>query len=206
MGSVSIRLLRRRKDGLTCIVENIEQGIEMVDPVFQQQHSRRKLNIGNLEEFLYRVVLVPLVAFLPGRLAYSIARLRGEWRYHLDTSKRAQLMHNLEMVFGDDYNDTERAKLVQEFFRRKSCEAIDVMRLAGSGRAFARLVEIRCLEHVEAALAAGKGAVICSKHFSSFNSAFSLIGVCGLPITVVGGLRFTWVRMSPLQRALWTLV
>jgi len=178
----------------------------MVDSEFQQGHSRRKLNIGNLEEFLYRVVLVPLVAFLPGRLAYGIARLRGEWRYHLDTSKRAQLIHNLEMVFGEDYSDAERANLVQDFFRRKSCEAIDVMRLAGSGRAFARQVEIRGLEHVEAALAAGKGAIICSTHFGSFNSAFSLIGACGFPVTVVGGLRSTWVHMSSIQRALWRLV
>ncbi len=178
----------------------------MVDPEFQQERSRRKLTIGNLEEFLYRVVLVPLVAFLPAQLAYGIARLRGNWRYHLDTSKRAQLMHNLEMVLGDDYNDTEWAKLVQEFFRRKSCEAIDVMRLAGSGRRFARLVEIRGLEHIEAALATGKGAIICSTHFGSFNSAFSLIGASGFPVTVVGGLRSTWVRMSPVQRVLWKIV
>lgn len=178
----------------------------MVEPVFQQEHNRRKLNIGNIEEFLYRVVLVPLVAFLPARLAYGIARLRGDWRYHLDASKRAQLMHNLEMILGDVYNDAERAKLVQEFFRRKSCEAIDVMRLTGSGRALARLVEIRGMEHVEAALSAGKGAIICSTHFGSFNSAFSLIGASGFPVTVVGGLRSTWVRMSPVQRILWRLV
>jgi KDO2-lipid IV(A) lauroyltransferase len=178
----------------------------MVAPELQQIHIKRKLNMGDLEEFLYRLVLVPLVAFLPGRLAYGIARLRGEWRYRLDASKRTQLMHNLGMVFGDDYSDAERANLVRDFFRRKSCEAIDVMRLAGRGRALERLVEIRGLEHVEAALATGKGAIICSTHFGSFNSAFSLIGACGFPVTVVGGLRSTWVRMSPIQRALWRLV
>jgi lauroyl/myristoyl acyltransferase len=178
----------------------------MIGPEFQQGHSKRKLNIGNLEEFLYRLVIVPVVAFLPGRLAYGIARLRGGWRYRLDASKRTHLMHNLEMVLGNNYSDAERANLAREFFRRKSCEAIDVMRLSGRGRALARLVEIRGLEHVEAALAGGKGAIICSTHFGSFNSAFSLIGTFGFPITVVGGLRSTWVRMSSIQRALWRLV
>ena len=55
----------------------------MVDPEFQQKHGRRKLNIGNLEEFLYRVILVPLVAFLPARLAYGIGS--SAWRVALSS-------------------------------------------------------------------------------------------------------------------------
>src|SRR5579863_24030 len=63
------------------------------------------------------------------------------------------------------------------------------MRLAGKGRALARLVEIRGLEHLEAALAAGKGAVICIAHFGSFANCCSLLGVRGFPITAVGNSR-----------------
>ena len=170
------------------------------------RNGKRKLNICDLEEFIYRLVLVPLVAFLPGRLAYGLAQLRGEWRYRLDTSLRIRLMRNLEMVLGDDYSRAELVKITRDFFRRKSCEAIDVMRLSGRGRALSRLVEIRGLEHVEAALAAGKGAIICSTHFGSFNCAFSLIGASGFPVTVVGDWRSTLIRMSPMQRALWRLV
>jgi len=181
------------------------QGIEMAAPGLQPKRGN-KFNIVDFEEFLYRLVLVPLVAFLPARLAYGLALLRGEWRYRLDTSKRTQLMRNLEMVLGDNYNRDERMRLVRDFFRRKSCEAIDVMRLGGRGQALMRLVEIRGLEHVAAALDAGKGAIICSMHFGSFNSAFSLIGASGFPVTVVGDWRSTLVRMSPLQRALWRLV
>ena len=172
----------------------------------QQQHNKRKLNIGNLEEFLFRLVLVPLVAFLPARLAYGVAYLRGGWRYRLDTTMRAQVMHNLKIVLGDKYSDVERVKLTRDYFRRKSCEAIDVMRLTGSGRALYRLVEIHGLEHINSALTAGKGAIICSAHFGSFNSAFSLIGASGFPVTVVGSMRSSWARMSPIQRALWRLV
>jgi lauroyl/myristoyl acyltransferase len=178
----------------------------MALPGLQLRHGKRKLNVGDLEEFLYRLVLVPLVAFLPARLSYGLARLRGEWRYHLDVSKRVQLMRNLEMALGDDYRQAERVRLTRDFFRRKSCEAIDVMRLAGRGRALTRLVEIRGLEHIAAALAVGKGAIICSTHFGSFNSAFSLIGASGFPVTVVGDWRSTLVHMSPLQRVLWRLV
>ncbi|HYX50425.1 MAG TPA: hypothetical protein VE843_11820, partial [Ktedonobacteraceae bacterium] len=178
----------------------------MVAPELQQKQGKRMLNITNLEEFLYRLVLVPLVAFLPARLAYGLACMRGEWRHRLDTSKRMQLMRNLKQVLGDDYSDAERVKLTRDYFRRKSCEAIDVMRLSGRGRALTRLVQIHGLEHIEDALANGRGAIICSTHFGSFNSAFSLIGACGFPVTVVGDWRSTLVHMAPMQRALWRLV
>src|SRR5205823_2571195 len=113
-----------REIGIRCALGTIRRGIEMIAPELQQRHGKRKLNVGDLEEFLYRLVLVPLVAFLPARLAYGLARLRGEWRYHLDASKREQLLRNLEMVLGDDYSRAERASLTRDFFRRKSCEAI----------------------------------------------------------------------------------
>ncbi len=142
--------------------------------------------ICKLERILYQLVIVALGAFLPARLAYAMACLRGDWRYRLDGSKREQVIGSLEGVFGDQLSPAERARVARDFFRLRSCEAVDLMRLAGRGRALARLVEIRGLEHIKAALAAGKGAILCSAHFGSFDSCFSLIAACGFPITVIG--------------------
>src|SRR5579859_6403841 len=133
-----------------------------------------RTRIGDLEDFFYRLIVVPLVAFLPARVAYDLACLRGEWRYRHDTVMRERIIHNLDMIFGTRYSQAETTRLARDFFCRRSCEAIDVMRLSGRGRSLKRLVKIRGLEHVEAALAAGKGAIICSAHFGSFNEAFSL--------------------------------
>lgn len=172
----------------------------------QAVQTRERL-ISRLEEWLYRLLIVPLVAFLPAPLAYGIACQRGNWRYHLDTSLREQIMCNLVSVLGDQLSEAERTRVARDYFRRRSCEAIDVMRLAGKGRALARLVEIRGLEHIEAALAAGKGVLLCSLHSGSFNSGFSLIGACGFPVTVVGDWRsHTAAHMSPVQRFLWRLL
>jgi KDO2-lipid IV(A) lauroyltransferase len=92
----------------------------------------------------------------------------------------------LEGVLGDQLSREERIRVTRDIFRHRSCEAVDVMRMAGSGRALARLVEIRGLEHIEAALAAGKGAILCCAHFGSYDSSFSLIGTRGFPITGIG--------------------
>jgi len=115
------------------------------------KHGRFMLT---LENALYRLIIVPLVAFLPAPLAYGVACRRGDWRYRLDTARRRQILFNLEGLFGDELSQVERTRIARDFFRQKSCQAIDGMRLAGKGRALARLVEIRGLEHVEAALTA----------------------------------------------------
>jgi lauroyl/myristoyl acyltransferase len=162
--------------------------------------------ICNLEDLLYQQIVVPSVAFLPAWVAYGLACLRGDWRYRYDTLKRERIMHSLEAVLGDQLSSTERSRVTRDFFRRRSCEAIDVMRLAGRGRALARLIEIRGLEHIEAALAAGKGAILCSAHFGLFNGGFSLMGARGFPITVVGDWRSTEdPSMSRVKRFFWRL-
>lgn len=177
-------------------------------PLQQRQAAlTRERLLSGLEEFLYRLLIVPLVAFLPAPFAYGIACLRGNWCYRLNGAMREQITRNLAAVLGDQLSEAERTQVARDYFRRRSCEAIDVMRLAGKGRALARLVEIRGLEHIEAALAAGKGAMLCSAHAGSFNSCFSLLGACGFPVTVVGDWRSHFaVHMSSLQRFLWRLL
>jgi len=163
----------------------------MASYVAQRQSKFTRAWIAcRLEEFLYRLVIVPLVAFLPARLAYGVACLRGDWCYRLDKVKRKQIVSNLTGVFGDQLSQVERDRVTRDFFRMKSCQAIDSMRLAGKGRALARLVEIRGLEHIEAAIAAGKGVVVCIAHFGSFNSCCSLIGAYGFPVTDVGNFNY----------------
>lgn len=172
----------------------------MMAPRLPQRLSRSARKWAcTFEELLYRLVLVPLVVFLPARLAYRVACLRGDWRYRLDAAMRKQLLSNLEGLFGDQLSPPQRARVARDFFRRKSCQSIDAMRLAGKGRALARLVEIRGLEHLEAALAAGKGAVICNAHFGSYVSCSTLIGARGFPVTAVGNFKSNLI-MSLLQR------
>jgi lauroyl/myristoyl acyltransferase len=154
---------------------------------------------------LYLIALMrPLIAFLPAPLAYGVACLRGDWRYRLDTYAREGIMCALTDVLGDQLNPAERARVTRNYFRLRSCEAVDMVRLAGRGRALARLVEIRGLEHIEAALAAGKGAILCSAHFGSFDSCFSLIGAHGFPITVIGRWPYKFGR--PIERFFFQLL
>ena len=84
--------------------------------------------------------------------------------------KRAEVVRNLGQLLGDDLGPDDAERLTRDWFRLASCNAIDVMRLRYRARPLRRLVEIRGREHLEAALAGGKGAIVCSAHFGSFDA------------------------------------
>ena len=111
------------------------------------------------EAVAYWLVIAPLAALLPASLAYRIACWRGDWCLRYRAEKRSEIMRNLRLVLGDELGQDKADHLAREFFRMTSCEAIDVMRLRGKARSLGKLVEIRGREHLDAAVAAGKGAI-----------------------------------------------
>jgi KDO2-lipid IV(A) lauroyltransferase len=110
----------------------------------------------------------------------------------------------LLQVFGEALSPAEAERLAREFCRVDSCEVVDIMRLRNRTRPLGKLVEFRGREHLEAAMAAGKGAILCTAHFGSYESAFSLIHASGIPVTDIG--RWWWnydPSASPAVRRLW---
>jgi lauroyl/myristoyl acyltransferase len=79
------------------------------------------------------------------------------------------------------------------------------MRLRRGTQPLQRLVEIRGREHLAAALAAGKGAIVCTGHFRS-SSCFSVLHASGFPVTSIGR---EWHKydtgLSSAERWLWEL-
>jgi lauroyl/myristoyl acyltransferase len=138
----------------------------------------------------YWLVVAPLAARLPASLAYRVACWRGDWGYRYRAGKRSEIVSNLRRVLGGELGPEEAEGLAREFFRMISCEVIDMMRLRGRAQSLGKLVEIRGREHLDAALAGGKGAILCSAHFGSYGSAFSLLHASGFPLTTIG--RWYW--------------
>ena len=138
-----------------------------------------------VDQYVYHGLVAPLAAFLPAQLAYGVALFRSDLRYQLQGSYRRQIKYSLEFLFGDRFSDKQRDQVVRDYFRSKSCETIDAMRMLGRGKSLLELVEVRGLEHLDAALASGKGAILCGAHFGSPKSCFSLIGALGFPVTAV---------------------
>jgi Kdo2-lipid IVA lauroyltransferase/acyltransferase len=160
--------------------------------------------LARLELVAFWLVVAPLVARLPARFAYWLACRRGDWVFRHWPEGSAIAQRNLLQVFGDTLSPAEAERLAREFFRHSSCEIIDIMRLRNRTRPLGKLVEFRGREHLEAAIAAGKGAILCTAHFGSYVSAFSLIHASGIPVTDIA--RDWWhydPKPSPAIRWLW---
>lgn len=180
----------------------------------QHELKKRRLRAVSMERLVrgaesvaYCLVIAPLAARLPASLAYRIACWRGDCCFRYRVGKRSEIVRNLRRVLGDEFGPDDAERLARESFRLTSCEVIDVMRLRGRAKSLGKLVEIRGLEHLDATLAAGKGAILCTAHFGSFSSAFSLLHANGYPLTAIGR---TWWKYaggkSSTEQRLWDFV
>ncbi len=159
------------------------------------------------EGVAYWTVTARVLALLPAALGYRIACWRGDWLFRSETAKRAQLARNLRLVLGNERSPDAAEAAVRDWFRLSSCEALDVMRLRNKARPLRRLVEIRGREHLEAALAAGKGALLCAGHFGSYDSGFSMLGASGFKVTTIGRWQHRYTAgMAAAERRFWELV
>jgi KDO2-lipid IV(A) lauroyltransferase len=169
--------------------------------------SRAERLLRSVEGVAYWAAAAPAVACLPAALGYRIACWRGDWEFRHRHRKRAELALNLRQLLGDEVSPDAAQRLTRDWFRFASCTAIDVMRLRYRARPLRQLVEIRGREHLDAALADGKGAILCSAHFGSFDSAFSLLGASGFPVTTIGRWQHNYTAgLSTAERRFWDLV
>jgi phosphatidylinositol dimannoside acyltransferase len=151
-----------------------------------------------------RVAYLPFLARLPAALGYRLACRRGDWQFRSQAARRAEVARNLRLVLGDELSPAAAQQVTQEWFRLASCEMVDMKRLRHTGRPLRRLVEIRGREHLEAALAAGKGAILCTGHFGSCHSGFSVLHASGFPVTSIGRLWYHYEPgISSADRWLW---
>lgn len=163
--------------------------------------------LRSAEAVAFWLVVAPLAAWLPASLAYRLACWRGDWCLRYRTWKRSEIVRNLHLVLGAELGQDEAEHIAREFFRLTSCEAIDIMRLRGRARSLGKLVEIRGREHLDAALAAGKGAILCTGHFGSCSGASSLLHASGYPLTAIGRTHGRYATdISSTERWLWDFV
>jgi len=152
---------------------------------------------------VYLAVVAPGVGRLPAALSYRMACWRGDWHFRRQAGKRTEMARNLRLVLGDELSPAAAQQVTREWFRLASCGPVDVMRLRRGTQSLQRLVEIRGQGHLAAALAAGKGAIVCTGHLRCASS-FSVLHASGFPVTSIGR---EWPRydtgLSSAERWLW---
>jgi phosphatidylinositol dimannoside acyltransferase len=173
--------------------------------------------LRSAEGAAYWAAVAPALARLPSAVGYRIACWRGDVLFFCESRKRTELARNVQLVLGNEPSPASPQQIVRDWFRLISCSTVDVKRLRRRARPLRRLVEIRGREHLEAALAAGKGAILCSAHFGSHASGLSVLHADGFPVTHIGRWDHNYnydyrarynrrVGVSAAERWFWELV
>jgi lauroyl/myristoyl acyltransferase len=166
--------------------------------------NRARALLRKAESVAYWAVGAAALARLPAPVGYRLACWRGDWLFRRRVDRRNKLTRNLQLVLGNEISPAAAQQVAREWFRLTSCEVVDLKRLRHGARPLRRLVEIHGREHLEAALAAGKGAILCTGHFGSFLAGFSVLHASGFPVTTIGRWHYKYtIGLSPAERWFW---
>jgi KDO2-lipid IV(A) lauroyltransferase len=106
--------------------------------------------------------------------------------YWLLPGRRRVALDNLALVFGDALPPAARAALARRCFQHLGITVVECCRLFfGSARGLLSRVRARGAEHLEHALARGRGVFFVTAHFGNWELLAATHGLAGLGLNVV---------------------
>jgi lauroyl/myristoyl acyltransferase len=123
---------------------------------------------------------------LPLGLQYLLARRFADVGYLVAARSRAALQANLRVVLGSQAPEREVRRCAREAFRSFGmylCEFFGVARF--DARWIAEHVRVVGREHLDGALALGRGLIFVSGHYSNWELGAFVVGRLGYPILII---------------------
>jgi len=123
--------------------------------------------------------------FLPIGVSYFIADRIGDGHFLFAHKDRDSVLHNLKVICGEigERRLRARARKVFQYFGRYLVEFLRLPRL--NRRTFLKSVSVEGLEHLDAALARGKGAIGVSAHFGNWELGAAGLALLGYRTNVI---------------------
>ncbi len=123
---------------------------------------------------------------LPVGVGYWLADRMGDALYRLSRETRAGVRHNVRHVLGAEAAGAEVEGVVRGVLRNLARHYYDLLRLPSLSPAQVEglVAEVAGWEHVEEALAAGKGLILVSAHFGSIQIVVHRFIFRGIPVLI----------------------
>ena len=127
-----------------------------------------------------------ILGHLPLTLQYHMGRVAGFIAYQIDRSHRRIALKNLELAYGDELPGVERIRIVRELYRGLGLGLMEFFRIPWLKPGdFEGFVEVDGLEHMEKALAKGKGVIFSTAHFGNWELMAAYCAVMVHPIDII---------------------
>lgn len=129
--------------------------------------------------YWFYLAATTVAPILPERFGYWIAALLGDLAFILGKEARANYFKNLNHVLGTDTPVRDRRRIARRAFQNSFKNYFDLFRghRLSESNLRAQTAELVGFEHLERAIAQGKGVVGGSAHFGNFNLFVHLAAV-----------------------------
>lgn len=146
----------------------------------------RKITLSHRLEYAVARLLQALICALPAGAARELGAGLGSLAYTVGI-RRAVVLGHLSRVFGRERSETELAWIARESYRNFGRTTFEYARFPRlDGRAIEETVSLEGGEHLDRALAEGKGAILVAGHFGNWELAATL-ATMGYPLTFLVG-------------------
>jgi len=151
--------------------------------------------------------LTGLMAGLPLGLGYALASLLTEVHFRLFPARRHAALINLAAALPGTPR-RERLRIVRRMMRSYNCMLFEFFRLPHLGREdLLNAVEVVGREHLEDAVARGRGVIVTCTHIGNWELAGVVLAHWGYTLHAVAGVQFNrWLSPAVRDaRAYWRL-
>ena len=155
-------------------------------------------------------MLTALIAGMPLRLGYVLARMLTEVHFRLFPSRRHAALANLACVMPRSTR-RERMRVARNMMTSYNCMLFEFFRLPHLTRGeLLRSVEVVGRDNLEHAVARGRGVILCSTHLGNWELAAVLLAHWGYTLHAVAGVQLSrWftpaVRETKAELAIHTV-
>ena len=146
---------------------------------------RRKQGTGEARYVLYGVARI-FVFLVPVALAYLVGRWGGALFFWLAVDTRRIALANFSQVLGKSKNDPEVRRTARRCLEQFGMYLVDFLRMGRLGEEeVRRFVDVRGREHMDRAVARGKGVVALTAHLGNWELGGVTLALMGYPVHAI---------------------
>jgi len=169
--------------------------------------SSQKLKYGLVDRLATGILVSSFFLFrwFPLKGVVFFSKIVGILTFYLYKKYRGRVIGNLSFAFGNEKDSKEIRRLAKEIFYHFTLTPLETLYLAANGIPFDRFllnIRIEGKEHLDAALARGKGVIALGAHLGSFTLLGTRLAIEGYPFNLivnVGRFRKLWGRLAYYQ-------
>ena len=109
-----------------------------------------------------------IIKLIPANSLYGIAKRFGYLGYRLASKQRKIALESLSFAFGQEKSRVELEQIAKDCFILMAKSGFELLFLMDRPADLRRRVEMSGKEHLDSALAKGRGVILVSAHFGSF--------------------------------------